>query len=90
MDEAEGRTKRENMEYIKEKLLALTGVIPEIKSFEVGFDIGKGDMAYDMALVCEFDDMDALERYKVHPEHVKVSNYVVKVRTHRAVVDYQY
>lgn len=87
-DEAEGRTKQQNMEYIKERLLALVPVIPEIKSFEVGINIHSDAAAYDMALVSEFEDMAALERYKAHPMHVKVSQYVGKVRTERASVDY--
>lgn len=87
-EEAEGRTKQQNMEYIKDRLLALKGVIPEIKSFEVGINIHMDDAAYDMALISEFEDMNTLERYKAHPRHVEVSQYVSKVRTERATVDY--
>jgi hypothetical protein len=87
-DEAEGKTKLENMEYAKEKLLALKGVIPEIRHIELGFNVSESDMAYDMVLIIEFADRDALGRYNIHPRHKEVSEYVTKVRTDRAVADY--
>lgn len=46
-------------------------------------------MAYDAVLVSEFENTQKLEEYKKHPEHVKVSEFVSKVRVGRAVVDYQ-
>lgn len=87
-EEAEGRTKLENMELIKEKLYALKKVIHEIKSMEIGENISKSDTAFDMVLVSTFEDIPALERYEVHPSHKAVSQYVKKVRTSRAVTDY--
>lgn len=86
-EHAEGKTRAANMEYIKERLMALRPLIPEIKRMEIGIDISRTDMSYDMLLLTEFDSMRALERYKNHPEHKKVSDYVAKVRTARAVAD---
>lgn len=86
-ENAEGRTRRENMEYVRDRLLALKAVIPELKCMEVGFDVSHTDMSYDMMLLTEFDSLDALHIYKVHPEHVKVSQYVAKVKTARVVAD---
>ena len=45
-------------------------------------------MAYDAVLISTFEDADALARYKVHPEHVKVSNYCKKIRDSRVFVDF--
>ncbi len=86
-DEAEGKTKQENMEYIRERLYALPAIIPEIRRMEIGFDISHTEMSYDMMLITEFDSEEALKYYKNHPEHVKVSKYVAKVRVARTVVD---
>ncbi len=87
-DFAEGRTKAENIEFIKERLTALIGVVPELRYVELGADALKSDMSYDMVLTCIFDDLDGMNAYRVHPEHVKVSNYIAKVRESRVVVDY--
>ena len=89
-DEAEGKTKLQNMEYIKERLLTLKGVIPELRHIELGFNVNESDMSYDMVLLTEFADQAALERYKNHPWHKEVSAYVSKVRTDRVTADYIY
>ncbi len=87
--EAYGRSKEENMKHISDSLYALRGVIPEIKRMEIGCDIGGTEMSYDMALTVDFESMEALGAYKVHPEHVKVSEYVKGVRIARTTVDYE-
>ncbi len=89
-DEAEGKTKQQNMEYVKARLYSLKEVIPEIKSLEVGINVRQCGAAYDMALVSEFEDLAALEWYQTNPKHVEVSEYVTRVRTDRAVVDYEF
>ena len=86
-DVAEGRTREENMEWVKEHLTALIPIVPEIRSMEIGADVGRTDMSYDMVLLTEFDSLEALHNYKVHPDHVVISNYVKTVRSARAVVD---
>ena len=45
-------------------------------------------MAYDAVLISTFANAEALARYKVHPEHVKVSNYCKKIRESQAFVDF--
>lgn len=87
-DNAEGKTKQENMQYIKERLYALKDLIPEIKSMEIGINVNKSEAAYDMVLISVFEDIEALERYVANPGHQKVSEYVKKVRNERAVTDY--
>lgn len=88
-DEAEGKTREQNCVYIKGMLEALPPKIPFIRGLEVGINAYAGPMSYDMVLVTEFDSKDDLDLYAGHPDHVKVSEYVAKVRDSRAVVDYQ-
>ena len=88
LDEAEGHTKEENMDIVRERLTALLPIIPLIRSFEIGKDILHSDMSYDMALIMTFDSMEDLAAYKVHPEHQKVSEYVKNVRCGRVSTDF--
>lgn len=89
-DEALGNTKLENAKIIKERLTRLVGIIPEIKSMEIGININTADsVASDAVLIMEVEDLDALERYKTHPEHVKVSEFVKEVRLSRTAVDFE-
>ena len=86
-DDSLGKTKKENMEYIREKLLALLGQVPGMTRMEIGCDISHTDMSYDMVLITEFEDAAALEGYRVFPAHRAVQDYVRQVRTARVTVD---
>lgn len=89
-DEAEGKTKAENCRIVKAGLEALPVKIPYIKRLEVGINEYPSSMSSDMVLVTEFDSKEDLDLYAVNPDHVKVSEYVTKVRTSRTVVDYHF
>lgn len=56
-----------------QSLRALTGMIPDIESFQVGSDILNLERSFDTGLVAIFSDRDALDRYTDHPEHQKVA-----------------
>ncbi|MBQ9085803.1 MAG: Dabb family protein [Clostridia bacterium] len=84
---AEGKTKRENLEYIRELLYSLPPLIPQIKHMEIAFDLSGTDASMDLMLLTEFNSMDDLRTYAVHPEHLKVSDYVKKAVEVRAVLD---
>ncbi len=58
------------------RLAALDGQIETLKSLEVGVDVVQGERSFDIALVATFDDLAALEAYRVHPKHVEVANYI--------------
>jgi hypothetical protein len=87
-EHAEGATRAENAKTIKSQLEALVAKIPQIWSLEVGINTDPSDAAYDVALITEFHDKKDLAIYAEHPEHVRVAEFVGKVREERAVVDY--
>ena len=89
-ESAEGRTKAENALYIKEILELLPYKIKEIKNLEVGINVLNAPPSYDLVLIVGFANMLDLQAYQAHPEHVKVADYILKVRDTRAVVDYEY
>ena len=86
-DGAEGRTKLENMEELKRQLLALVPLIPQIKKMEIGFDITHSEFSADFMLTTEFDSVEDLKIYAVHPDHLKVSGFVKNVVESRIVLD---
>lgn len=86
-NEAEGKTKLENMELVRESLYALVAIIPEIKRMEIGFDITGSDMSMDLMLLTEFDSVSDMKTYAEHEEHLKVSKYVRSVIESRVVLD---
>ncbi|MBO5864990.1 MAG: Dabb family protein [Bacteroidaceae bacterium] len=88
IDGANGKSKLQHAQWVKEHLEALVGVIPEIKSLEVGTNVCVAGTAYDAVLVSAFEDADAMERYKVHPAHVEVAAYFKGITEGRAEADY--
>jgi hypothetical protein len=79
----------ENAKAMRDRLMALKPVIPEIMEMEVGIDLSGGDNSYHLALNAAFDSIEGLEKYQKHPEHIKVSDFCKSIRTARAVVDYE-
>ena len=87
---AEGKTKQENAEIMKELLEGLPAKIEELDSAEMGINILVGEDAAicDVVLTTECKDQEALKAYAVHPEHQKVVQFIKKVVEERRVVDY--
>ena len=88
-ESANGASKEENALKIKENLEGLKHKIEFIKSIEVGININKSEMAYDVVLNSEFDSIDALNEYQKHPEHVKAGGFIAAVTEKRVVADYE-
>lgn len=75
------------MEEFLEGLLSLKGEIPELKSIEVGKNIN-AENTYQAVLISTFDSLEDLERYKINPKHMAVSNLCKNIREDRVSVDF--
>ncbi|MGE5629149.1 MAG: Dabb family protein [Solirubrobacterales bacterium] len=87
-DFAEGKDKRENAIIIKAGLEDLKNKINQIRHIEVGININESEQAYDIVLYSEFDNIEDLNLYQNHPDHIRISEFVRKVRAIRIVEDY--
>ena len=63
---------------LEKRLDDLPNRIIEIKMYEFGRDLLHSQRSYDFALVSLFANLQALERYQKHPDHLPV---VEKVKT---------
>jgi hypothetical protein len=88
-DYAEGATKKENARKAKRLLEGLKNKIKEIRVIEVGISLNDTPAAYDIVLYSGFDNVQDLETYQNHPEHLIVGDFISKVRLDRRVVDYE-
>ena len=89
-NEAEGKTKAENAQIIKNSLENLIHLIPQAKKIEVGINHPETPSSnFDLVLYCEFESVEDLNIYQEHPEHKKVGAYIAKVKTGRVCVDYE-
>lgn len=88
-DHADGRSKAENAQRLKNMLEKLPEQIAEIRQLEVGINLDQSDAAADVVLYSEFDSLETLRRYQKHEAHQKVVQFLNKVRSEKRVVDYQ-
>lgn len=44
---------------------------------------------YDLALLCEFEDIAGLDFYQQHPRHLEFGEFIVNVRDSRACIDFE-
>lgn len=71
-----------------EMLRALMGVVPSLKSMEVGIDFMGSERSYDLVLIAEFEDEEGLHAYDVHPAHGEVRKFIRTHRTGTVSVDF--
>ena len=88
-DYAEGATKQENILKVKSLLEALPEKIDFIREMQVNINVNPKESMYDAVLISAFDSLEDVERYRVHPEHKKISSFVALIREGRASVDYE-
>ena len=74
---------------MKRQLDALKGLVPTLVDISVGMDFSRKDRSWDMVLYSEFESLEGLEAYAVHPEHLKVVEFVKRVVSEGAAVDYE-
>lgn len=88
-DFAEGASKMDNLLKVKSMLEALPEKIDFIREMQVNLNVNPKEGMFDAVLISAFDTLEDVNRYKVHPEHVKISSFVTLVKEGRASVDYE-
>ncbi len=73
---------------IKTALETLPPIIKEIKSMTVGINCNPNE-AFDIALETTFNNLEDLEVYAKHPDHVAAGSIIREVLDSRACVDYE-
>lgn len=86
-EEYGGMNKEQIMDSVISRLTALEDIISQIKAMKLEKDILHSERSYDLIYISEFDSLEALEAYRVHPEHVKVAEFIKNVRIAQAVTD---
>ncbi|MCD8166246.1 MAG: Dabb family protein [Bacteroides sp.] len=88
-EELSAGEKTKIMNDFKEALEALPATIPFIRKIEVGFN-GNPAEQYDIALYSEFDSLEDVNAYAVHPDHKAAGAIIADYREGRACVDYTF
>lgn len=70
-------------------LRALGQSIPEVREWSIGRQALPSSTAYDLALVSGFENAEALDKYRNHPNHIRTKNLLSEIAD-LVVVDYEY
>jgi len=81
--------KQANMIQAKQMLEDLMGAVPSLRSIDVGINFSKEERAMDMSIITTFEGKEGLDAYAVHPEHLKVIDFIKQVVEYTKVVDYE-
>lgn len=80
--------KQQVMHDFKTAIEALPATIPFLRSVEVGININPPE-TFDLALYSEFDSLDDVRAYAVHPDHVAAASLIGPYKVARSCVDYE-
>lgn len=72
------------------ELRALPDKIDVIREFEVGEDILRTARAWDAVLIATFDDLESLQKYSRHDDHLPVVMKLQGICDSIGSVDYEY
>ncbi len=75
---------------IEDGLLSLKDKIAELKYIEVGVNYELAAKSYDICLISHFENIEGLDVYRFHPEHLKVAELIGQHAVERAAVDFEF
>ena len=82
-------TSESDIKQLADGLGGLPGIIEDIREFRFGAYVIHSERSYDFGLVSSFEDLDALQRYQVHPEHQKVVSHAKAISSSIVAVDFE-
>ena len=89
LPEAQGRSREENLKIASELAQAMEREIKVLKYFQCGIGSREAkETNYDVVLVCDMEDFDALSEYKAAQAHKRFGAHCHAVSSDRAAIDY--
>jgi hypothetical protein len=84
-------TTDEQKEAMRSGLRRLPELIPEIRAYRFGDDLGLRDDNFDFGLTADFDDKDSFLVYRDNPDHQKViADLITPVIAARVAVQFKW
>jgi hypothetical protein len=81
---------KNNIEKVVNALKSLERNIDFLRSVEIGVDFTESERSYDIVLIAEFDNHEALNVYGPHPKHLPVVETIRSLCSGSVVVDYEF
>lgn len=91
LKDTEGKSAAENALETKERFGKVVENVPELKRGEVVINSEDApESNYTIALICDFESIDDLNAYQVHPVHKEFGAFIAEIKVDRACIDYEY
>jgi hypothetical protein len=74
---------------ISAALAPLPAIIPEVQNLLVARNSAYADVNWDVVLTAEYDSVEALGAYQVHPDHQAAASIVREHVAERASIDFE-
>ena len=83
---------REQKERVKAELGRLPALIPQVRAYHIGEDLGlAGEINFDFAVAADFDDLGGFVAYRDNPEHREIiGKFIQPIAAQRAAVQYEF
>ena len=82
---------QEQKQRVAAELARLPALVPSIRAFRVGPDMGINEGNFDFGVVADFDDAGGYVTYRDHPEHRKiVEEFIRPIRGQRAAIQFEF
>ena len=83
--------KKANLDKALDMLKNFKAEIPSLVEFQSVTNTQEApESNYDIALICDFNDINGLNEYQVHPVHKNFGAFINTVKTERACIDYSF
>jgi hypothetical protein len=80
----------EQIEAAATALRALPPIIPELRDYRVGPDVGVDTGNATFVVIGDFDDADGYRTYRDHPEHIAVAKeHILPILAGRTAAQYE-
>jgi hypothetical protein len=80
----------EQRQRVVTELSRLPALVPTLRSYELGSDLGVNEGNFDFAVTAAFDDMDGYLAYRDHPEHrAIIRDHIAPIILERAAVQFE-
>jgi len=87
----EGMSEYDNALEAKKRFNDVIANVKELKKGEVVINSAEApESNYTIALICDFESIDDLNAYQVHPAHKKFGAFIAEIKTERACIDYEF
>jgi hypothetical protein len=82
---------QEQKERVASELRRLPSVVPSLRAYHLGPDVGVNQGTFDFAVTGDFDDVDGYLTYRDDPEHrAIIEKFIRPIVGERAAVQFEY